>query len=141
MDTAQRNKSCKERVSPHLKSRIDDLERLWKAYQEGREDCEDLGNIYEYGLCFDYVPKGTFRDQKIGYFRYQLSWGGPSDEFRFYCDETFEPYRIEYWFLDWFDGAKKTLTGNNFELLKEIFDWFKEGGVVDREYRKVMSGL
>lgn len=135
-----RNKSCKERVTGKLKDRIEDLTKLWEAYQKGEEDVEDLGNIFEYGLSFDYVPKGTFKDQRKGYFRYQLSWGGPSDEFRFYCDETFTPYRIEYWFLDWFDGANKVLTGKNLDLLTDIFDWFKEGGTVEAEYKKAKEG-
>ena len=130
-----RETRCKDRVTSHLKSRIDDIRLLWEAYQSGKEEVPSLGTLYEYGLSFDYVPAGTFTDQEQGYFRYQLSWGGPSDEFRFFCDETFTPYRIEYWFLDWFDGAKKILTGKNLDLLKEIFNWFKEGGMVEKAYR------
>src|SRR4030042_934462 len=103
-----KEKSCKGRINEHLDDRISDLEKLWSAYKEDPEkSLDDLGNFNEYGLSFDYVAPNTFEDQRRGYFRYQLSWGGPSDEFRFYCDETLEPYRIEYWFLDWFDGAKK----------------------------------
>ena len=30
-----------------------------------------------------------------------MGYGGPSDEFRKYDNKDF----IEYWFLDWFDGA------------------------------------
>jgi hypothetical protein len=77
----------------------------------GDEDgyVKDLGNLYEYGLCFDYVAPETFEGQKEPYWRYQLSWGGPSSEFRIYGNTTGEYsasiYRIEYWFLDWFDGA------------------------------------
>jgi len=74
-------------------SRIRTIRRLWKAYQYGQEDTDE-GNIYEYGLSFDYVGPGTFNGQRRGYWRYQLSWGGPSDEFRFYCDERRQPVRI-----------------------------------------------
>lgn len=131
--------TCKERVASHLESRFVDLLTLWTAYQSGKEDVEDLGNIFEYGLSFDYVPAGTFHDQKTGYFRYQISWGGPSDEFRFFCDKTFTPYRIEYWFLDWFDGAKKILSGEKLELLKELFNWFKESGTVEKVYHDALE--
>lgn len=137
VQTENQQKSCKERIQEHLNGRIEDLTKLWTLY---REDCEasdpDLGSFNEYGLSFDYVAPKTFRDQRKGYFRYQLSWGGPSDEFRFYCDENLDPYKIEYWFLDWFDGAPKVLYGKRFDLLAEIFQDFKECGTVQAEYDK-----
>ena len=70
---------------------------------EGYEDLFDYVN--QTGLCFDYVEKGTFTDQDRGYFRYQLSWGGPGDEFRIYVDYDKSIDYIEYWYLDWYDGA------------------------------------
>src|SRR3990167_3705083 len=137
VQTENQQKSCKERIQEHLNGRIEDLTKLWTLY---REDCEasdpDLGSFNEYGLSFDYVAPKTFRDQRKGYFRYQLSWGGPSDEFRFYCDENLDPYKIEYWFLDWFDGAPKVLYGKRFDLLAEIFQDFKDCGAVQAEYEK-----
>jgi len=70
------------------------------------EHCEDFSQyISEYGLCFDKVEPNTFQDQKLGYWRWQLSWGGPSDEFRIFVDEDKNIYKIEYWYLDWGDGA------------------------------------
>ena len=129
---ADEQKSCKERVAEHLKSRLSDLRRLWAAYEKGKEEVEDIGSIYDYGLCFDYVAPGTFHDQRRGYFRYQISWGGPSDEFRFYCDENLDVQRVEYWFLDWFDGAKKILHGEREALLLKYFEWFKECGTVEQ---------
>ena len=61
----------------------------------------------ERGLSFDYVEPNTFNDQTRGYWRFQLSWGGPSDEFRIYTDIfTNKIHYIEYWYMDWFDGAK-----------------------------------
>ena len=100
------------------------------------DELYNLGTFHEYGLSFDYVPEGTFGVQKEAYFRYQLSWGGPSDEFRFFVNPSFKPYRIEYWFLDWFDGANVVLEGKDEELLEEIFDFFKEIGSVEAEYEK-----
>ena len=93
-------RSCAGRIDSELRSRIDDLSRLWKAYCEGVESLDDLGSFNDYGLCFDYVAPDTFDGQKEGYFRYQISWGGPSDEFRFYANPDFSCHRIEYWFLD-----------------------------------------
>ena len=132
-------KTCLERVESHLESTIDDLSKLWKAYGEGEEEVEDLGHIYDYGLSFDYVAPDTFDDQEQGYFRYQLSWGGPSDEFRFFVNPDFSVYHIEYWFLDWGDGAHKNLRGEDHDLMEEIYEWFRECGTVQVEFDKSME--
>lgn len=129
--------TCKEQVRPELRGRIQDIRKLWRLHQRDPDASdEDLGRFDEYGLCFDYVPRGTFRDQKRGYFRWQLSTGGPGDEFCFYTDETLKPYEIEYWFLDWFDGAKADLGGQDYDLLAEIFAGWKEIGSVEAELQK-----
>jgi hypothetical protein len=133
--------TCKERINQHLKSRIHDLDKLFRLYQSGDEvGDEDLGTFNEYGLGFDYVAPHTFKDQRRGYFRYQLSYGGPADEFRFYTDENLNPTRIEYWFLDWFDGAKIILKDRSYQLLNEIFDDFKDAGIVQNELYKAETG-
>jgi len=126
----EHNKKCKDKVANSLASRMEDLEMLWGAYCNGEEETE-IGSFNEYGLCFDYVSAGTFDDQDEGYFRYQLSYGGPTEEFRFYCDPTLECYKIEFWYLDWFDGAHKVLRGDNQKLMLEIFEFFKECGTTE----------
>jgi len=98
------------------------------------EEHPDLGSFWDYGLCFDYVPDGTFSDQDEGYFRYQLSTGGPGDEFRFFVGYDHRPYRVEYWFLDWFDGASRTLYGQDRDLLLDIFATFEEIGSVEKAF-------
>ncbi len=139
--------TCKDRVKSHLKNRISDLRLLFKAWQNGNEetvsdkDGNEIGTFNEYGLSFDYVAPKTFNDQKRGYFRYQLSWGGPSDEFRFYCDENFNVTRIEYWFLDWFDGAKIILNNGDKTLMLEIWDDFKECETIKYAYDQAMKDL
>ena len=141
MDTVEyASKTCEERVRGEMLDRVADIRKLWELACSGDEEGdEDLGTFYEYGLCFDYVAPGTFgkeEEGEEGYFRYQLSWGGPSDEFRFFCGPDFTPYRIEYWFLDWFDGASVTLHGEDRNLLLEIFDDFEGMGVVQGEFEK-----
>ena len=127
-----KQETCKERVGRHLDSRIDDIKQLWEADQAGIEEgVEDLGTFNEYGLSFDYVSAGTFNDQGQGYFRYQISYGGPSEEFRFYCDPDLECYKIEFWFLDWVDGACKVLRGENLDLMLEIYESFKDCGTIE----------
>ena len=78
----------------------------------------EAGDLYNYGLSYDYCELGTFNDQKEDYFRFQLSWGGPSDEIRFYEDGT-----IEYVYLDWFCGVGFDVTGEDWaEFIKSWFE-------------------
>ena len=134
--------SCASRWKANKDGRIADLRQLLAAWRDGDEDrhANDLGTLSEYGLGFDYVPPGTFADQKEGYWRYQLSWGGPSDEFRFYASGCGEhaPYRISYAFLDWFDGHEEALAGGDFEIIHELWTFFCDAGVAEAEYRKAM---
>jgi len=113
--------SCKDRVQDHLKGRLHDLKILWDQYNiDPDKHHPEVGNLNEYGLAFDYVRLGTFSDQKEGYHRYQISWGGPSEEFRFFKDG-----RIEFWFLDWWDGASIVISDpSDKELLGALFELF-----------------
>ena len=66
--------------------------------------------IREYPLCFDYVEANYFANDRgehthEGYHRYQMSYGGPQDEIRFYDNN-----KVMYAFLDWGDGAEIDIT-------------------------------
>ena len=98
--------SCKDRVKHEWAGRREDLEKL---LENPDNEVGGLGTLSEYGLCIDYVEAGTFTNQKRGYTRYQFSWGGPGDELRIYRRGRGID-KIEYWFLDWFDGASLNVT-------------------------------
>ena len=115
-----REKTCEERVEDRLGGRLDDLRELLNAEDN---ETDELGSLCDYGLSVDYVAPGTFNDQREGYVRYQLSWGGPSDEFRFFVNPDGSVHRVEYWFLDWFDGAPITLIMDDEQLLLDIYEW------------------
>lgn len=126
------NESCQARVDGHMASRLRDLRHLWsEKHDEDGCACGE-GSRYDYGLSFDYVSAGTFEGQREGYFRYQISTGGPGDEFRFFADAAGHLHRVEYWFLDWYDGARLTLTGTEYDTLSEVFEDFREVGAVDK---------
>jgi hypothetical protein len=126
---------CAYRASSSLAGRLSDLKCLWTVFAAGRED-EELGSLNEYGLCFGYVAPDTFEDQGEAYFRYQLSWGGPSDEFRFFVNPDLTCHRIEYWFLDWSDGVHCVLSGDSRQLLLDIFEWFSANGLARTAYEE-----
>ena len=113
------DQKCADRIASYWASREADLYRF---HVEGSEEYE--GEMYEYGLSFDYVAAHTFDDQPEGYWRYQFSWGGPSDELRFYHDGS-----AQYWFLDWFDGASLDVTDS--QAVQATREWFEDGGIMD----------
>ena len=108
-------KKCKDKVEDAFRSRMEDIKTLFYA-EDNRT--EDLGHLNEYGLCIDFVEAGTFKDQREDFYRYQLSYGGPQEEFRIYKNGD-----VEFWFLDWFDGAPIDVTGEDANIIKEIVSW------------------
>lgn len=113
------DQKCSDRIASHWASREADLHRM---HVEGVEEYED--ERYDYGLSFDYVAAHTFDDQPEGYWRYQLSWGGPSDELRFYRDGS-----AQYWFMDWFDGASLDVTVSR--AVQAVREWFDDASMMD----------
>lgn len=108
------DKNCKQRIEENLNNRLKDLE----AFSKDGFSCESGFN--DYGLSIDYIEPETFDNQDEGYLRFQLSWGGPSDEIRFYKNH------IEYAFMDWFDGATKDIT--NISVIQDLKSLFSEMG-------------
>ena len=135
--TTERNESCADRIAEHMASRIDDIRNLWNephsnedgyAYKDGYEA------LNEYGLSFEYR---TGADGDPAYFIWLLSTGGPHEEFRFYVNPDYTLYKIEFAFLDWYDGATspvydfrtKDKPESDYNLLKEIWhEFFCVGG-------------
>ena len=117
-----------------------DLDSFFEDYEDDiREECRE--RFYEYGLAFDYVEPHTFNGQDEGYLRYQISCGGPSEEIRFYVSPfgerwgmtAYALHRAEFWYLDWFDGAKVDVTQH--PTVRALFDEFHECGSVHSAIR------
>ena len=115
--------NCSDRIKDAWKSRKSDLKKCLYDPSEEHDICE-------YGLDFTYVPKeGKSKD----YFRYQLSWGGPSDELRMY-----EGSKTVYVFMDWFDGAELKVSKSG--VIKDLRDWFDESGLLDFQSKRDQDG-
>lgn len=121
--TATKEKTCRQRWAAHKNGRMADFRKMIAAERNGNESGpEDTGPLNEYGLCLGYV----IREDGPSYWRYQLSTGGPGDELRFFASlpSSPKPYRVEYWFLDWFDGYGRALVGKDFETAGALwYDW------------------
>ena len=116
-----------------------DDDDAYRAEQEIADEFENVSDFHSYALSCDYVEPETFDDQREGYWRYQISWGGPSTEIRFYASPYvrtvgvngstgFKMHRAEFWFLDWFDGSSVNVTSS--DEAQWLFDWFEDIGSV-----------
>jgi hypothetical protein len=122
--STQKRLTCKDLVNEKFNEVEQDYKDAQKYFEEllsidpdKQEEfkCKDKYNKFFY--CedfFDYVNSNALswdwvdaEDEKNpGYFRLQLSWGGPSDEFRIYTiGDTLDIDCINYHYMDWFDGA------------------------------------
>ena len=137
--SARKEKSCAELVKEKYQDRLKqfetaknflDIEKsernkfdefLSDEYQELNQYEDFFDYVNQSGLCFDRVEAGTFKDQRAGYWRWQLSWGGPSEEFR-----LFDNGDLEYWYLDWFDGASVQVKDEIFENIMANFKALSE---------------
>ena len=107
------DKSELQKCEEHFKSRMEDIKVLNEIrLLEDFDECplilekikDEYGEPSEYGLSFDFVEAGTFTDQRAEFVRFQISWGGPQEEFRFYVNGD-----VEFWFLNWGTGEHKNL--------------------------------
>ena len=140
-DTTKRE-TCADKVRPAMESSREDIRELLEAAgnNDGRvtdpESDQEGCSIDEYGLAFDYVEPGTFEGQQEAYWRFQISYGGPSEEIRYYrSPRAWAPYRAEYWYLDWFDGANVDVT-DDVTLAQDLWDWLEPAWSVERHERE-----
>ena len=135
MNTINKEKTCADKVQDKYDELVQEFieaQRYYDIEETSRYSPEntalsDYDDFFDYinqrGLSFDYVEPYTFNDQSEGYWRFQLSWGGPSDEFRIYTKGEYskEIDYIEYWYMDWFDGA---LVDADDDIIRDICDMF-----------------
>lgn len=103
--------TCKERIANELKDRIKEIKRALKSDKKRQEWDDQILAV-----------------TKTITYKVELSWGGPADFFIVEVDpEGHHPIiSITYHFQDWFDGAFRDLTGEDFELAAQIFDILTE---------------
>ena len=95
-------KNCNERITEELERVAHTFRRYMEDFDVYENGDDEQPPFCEHGLSLDW-QEGD--DGEEGFLCYLLSWGGPSDELRFYRDGT-----VEYWFKDWFDGASRDVS-------------------------------
>ena len=105
----EQEKTCEQRISDQLKSRLSDIIRDTSEYNEEQQE-----EFFEH-LCN--LPLSIEKTQR---YTILLSWGGPSDGF--YIDfKDGECTGGQYFFQDWFDGATRNLSYDEAEAIAEAF--------------------
>ena len=99
--------SVERRAQNAYESRRDQLSDIFRRMDSNNNEIADnaMTEWHEFGLSFDYVEPFTFDDQRDGYWRFQISFGGPSEELRAWFDSDDQLRALEFWFLDWGEGA------------------------------------
>ena len=94
--TQTKQKTCAELISARCYDRKEQFENALLFFKDKDETKKNRKNsefseyesLMDYAsqnsLDFSYIEPNTFKKQSEGYWRWQLSWGGPSDEFRYY---------------------------------------------------------
>ena len=104
------NEEIKDKTIEHFKSTHEDLKKFYDNIHNKKFDGDidqEFVDLDEYFLSID-----------VGYdkyVRFQISWGGPQEEFRMFRDG-----RIEFCFLDWFVGYSLDVTDD------EVIKWLKD---------------
>ena len=114
------NKRCSELIEDELKRRIADFKQTLRSYEENNYEKIVTEDGYEYEDIIDwivYYSLGVYDDNYYRAKRLELSCGGPQDYFLYFPKLD----RIEYHYLDWFDGASLVLDGEDFKVMSEIF--------------------
>jgi hypothetical protein len=134
----EKDKRCVDLVQERFEDRLATIKKAMENLFDGKEPDEE-GGLFDIGLDFSFVPSFTFDEQEEHYFRWQLSWGGPSDEFRIYTDNENNINRIEYWYMDWFDGASVECTQN--QPIRDAVLWQLEGFAPAYELQACNDGI
>ena len=120
-----KQKTCAELISARCHDRKEQFEKAWiyfkdkdEGFKRKSKELDEYSSLMDYAnqssLDFSYVEPNTFKKQSEGYWRWQLSWGGPSDEFRYYHHDGDKKKikSMEYSYMDWFDGAAVPVYSN-----------------------------
>lgn len=132
------DQTCADRIGEHLQSRIadfNDLLRLGSAYgDEMTDDLREAAERVEIDASDSTEDLAeSAQDKRFEMplsvesktiYEIVLSTGGPHDEFQVTVNSDNEVESVEYVFMDWFDGARKTLSGDDERTALEFLSAF-----------------
>ena len=118
MSKPSKELTCEDVIVEHYNGRLEQLRATMADVDKAEKD--ENGITW---LDFSYVEAHTFNGQERGYYRWQLSWGGPSDEYRIWMNPNGIEH-ITYHFMDWYDGAEMEVYDNEIqEFIEDVFEF------------------
>lgn len=106
------NKSCEQRIDEELARMMADIRTRNEAEDRDEWESENGDPLEAIGIQREVVITLT------------LSWGGPADYLEVHIDpDDRDITEIVYIFQDWFDGARRKVTGEDFDLLASELEW------------------
>ena len=123
------DKKCEELIDERLRDRLaqhlpdwDDEDIVAEIASElgvdvaNTSEMEDLPNDYR-----DRLLEGILSVEKLTTYKVLLSGGGPSDGFEFTFNSEGELTDCNYFYQDWFDGARRPVPIDQAEELAQLF--------------------
>lgn len=127
------DKKCEELVADRLAGRLEDLlpdfddDEVVKTLADEFDIAQDrkgrdVDLTYEVrDKHRDRVLEGVLSVDVRKSYRVLLSWGGPSDGFDFVFDKDGDLVECNYFYQDWFDGAKRPVDLNQAAELAQLY--------------------
>lgn len=106
-----RDKTCEERVSENLASRIEGIEEIYEALNNDGGEID--GDFCDYEAAYERLQELPLGIEIKSTLVVQLSTGGPGDQFEIAVERgahggwVLADNEATYRFLDWFDGATR----------------------------------
>lgn len=114
--------TCEQRIDDELQDRIASIHEGFYG-RSPEDDVEDEDGALE---ASDSLPDPLSIERRITY-HVALSTGGPADGFRLTFDpEDGQLIRGEYYYQDWFDGATRTLSDEDADMIAEAYGIYVE---------------
>jgi hypothetical protein len=119
---------CEELIDARLEGRLECLTISDMTEDEARAAAEDLGidtdgkDVYELQSDLrDAEMEGVLSIEKKTLITVLLSLGGPSEGFDIVFDSDGELDSCEYWYKDWFDGARRDVPLEQAQQLADLY--------------------
>ncbi len=117
---------CEELIDDRLRDRLakhlpdwDDEETVTAIKEEMGVVLADLDQLRDDHR--DRLLEGILSVEKLTTYKVLLSWGGPSDGFEFTFNSEGELTDCNYFYQDWFDGARRPVPIDQAEELAQLF--------------------
>lgn len=111
------NLTEREKALKYFGYRYENINLALKKQSEGEEEGEGtIQNLHE----------GILEISKTHTVKVMLSWGGPSDGYKFYFNDCKELDHVSYWYADWGTYTEIDLSKEEQDKITQVYGFFAE---------------